>query len=50
LATETLAKIYRSQNLHERAIDVYERLIKLHPSKAEEYRNTINEIKHGLGN
>lgn len=50
LATETLAKIYLSQNLFERAVATYERLAELHPEKASEYRKTIKEIEQGMAN
>lgn len=44
LATETLAKIYRSQNLVERAMDVYVRLMAKYPEKAAEYQKAIDEM------
>ena len=48
LATETLAKIYLSQNLFERAIATYERLAELNPGNASKYRETIKEIENNL--
>ncbi|HYG16666.1 MAG TPA: hypothetical protein VEC12_13000 [Bacteroidia bacterium] len=48
LATETLAKIYLSQNLFERAISTYERLAELNPGKASKYREMIQEIESNL--
>lgn len=44
LATETLAKIYRGQNLVERAMDVYVRLMAKYPEKAAEYQKAIDEM------
>ncbi len=44
LATETLARIYRSQNLVERAMDVYVRLMAKYPEKAAEYQKAIDEM------
>ncbi len=45
LATETLAKIYSDQQLNEKAIDVYQRLIKRFPHKAEQYKAAIAELE-----
>jgi tetratricopeptide (TPR) repeat protein len=44
LATETLAKIYIQQNLNDKAVEIYNRLIKIHPEKEEEYKAAIAEI------
>ena len=46
LATETLAKIYRDQNLNDKAIEVYQRLIVLYPAKAAEYTAIIAELEN----
>lgn len=45
LATETLAKIYSDQQLNEKAIDVYQRLIKRFPHKTEQYKAAIAELE-----
>lgn len=45
LATETLAKIYTDQNLNDKAIEVYQRLIVLYPAKAAEYTAIIAELE-----
>lgn len=45
LATETLAKIYSDQQLNEKAIDVYQRLIKRYPQKTEQYKAAIAELE-----
>jgi len=44
LATETLAKIYTEQNLNDKAIEIYKRLIKVYPSKKAEYKAAIAQI------
>lgn len=46
LATETLAKIYSEQHLYDKAVEVYQRLIKLYPEKEEEYKKQIAEIEN----
>jgi hypothetical protein len=46
LATETLAKIYRGQNLNDKAIEVYKRLSVIYPAKAAEYKAIIAEIEN----
>lgn len=48
LATETLAKIYADQQLYDKAIDVYHRLIKLYPAKEETYKAAIQQIENGI--
>ncbi len=47
LATETLAKIYSDQQLNEKAVDVYQRLIKRFPHKTEQYKAAIAELEGG---
>ncbi len=45
LATETLAKIYLQQNLKDKAIEVYDRLKKVHPKREAEFNAIIAEIE-----
>ena len=48
ILSETLAEIYLSQNEHDEAIRVYEKLIKKDASKYEYYNGKINEIRSKL--
>lgn len=43
--TETLAKIYFDQQLYDRAIELYEKLILLYPEKNTYFANLIQEVK-----
>lgn len=45
VVSETLAKIYLSQNEYEEAIKVYERLIEKEPGAKTRYTDRINEIR-----
>lgn len=45
LATETLARIYRTQKLYDKATEVYQKLLRIHPEKAAEYETKIAEIE-----
>ena len=43
--TETLARIYFDQQLYDRAIELYEKLILLYPEKNTYFANLIQEVK-----
>jgi len=46
--TETLARIYGEQELHQMAIDVYEKLILIYPEKSTYFAALIEEQKKHL--
>lgn len=50
LATETLGRIYRTQKLYDRALEVYSKLVHKYPQKAGEYKAIISEINTEKGN
>ena len=45
MVTETLAEIYVAQELYQRAIDVYEKLILLNPEKSAYFAALIEKVK-----
>lgn len=48
IISETLAKIYASQNEFQEAISMYKKLIKKYPEKEEYYLSKIDELKSSL--
>ena len=45
MVTETLAEIYAGQELYQRAIDIYEKLILLYPEKSAYFAALIEKVK-----
>lgn len=45
ICTEAMAKIYIRQGLHQRAIDIYEKLILLYPEKSAYFASLIEKVK-----
>ncbi|MEN0004820.1 MAG: tetratricopeptide repeat protein, partial [Bacteroidota bacterium] len=48
IATETLAKLLIDQGYYEKAIEVYERLIAIHPEEKAKYQAAIENVKKRL--
>jgi len=46
LCTETLARIYMEQEVYQRAIDIYEKLILLYPQKSAYFASLIEKAKN----
>ena len=46
MVTETLAEIYRQQELYPRAIEIYEKLILLYPEKSAYFASLIEKVKN----
>lgn len=50
LVSETLARIYVSQENYKEAIEIYETLIEIQPEREDYYREKLNEIEMKRGN